>query len=116
MFGLRSKSADGFLGSAPAPETQSRPATESFNEATARLAREHTQRQLEQSAQNAALGVDAFNRLRDVEKFGVKLALLFDGHDPALASGIRALVAESIKTGLVCPRCKWWAELGVPGF
>ena len=90
---------------------------ETFDETTARQAREHTQRQLTRAAENAALGVDSFNRLRDVEKFGVRLALLFDSRDPAVASEIRALVAESIRHGLACPRTADWSRgLGLPGF
>ena len=114
MFGLRPKSADGFLGSAPAPEPT--PVAETFAQATARAAREHTAKQLQAAGENAGRGVDVFNRLRDVEKFGVRLAVLLDSHNPALASEIRGLVAESIRSGIACPKSKWWQGLGLPGF
>jgi hypothetical protein len=114
VFGLRSKSADGFLGAAPAPEPT--PTAETFAQATARAAREATAKQLAAASANASLGVDVFNRLRDVEKLGVRLALLFDGHNPALANEIRGLVAESIRSGIACPKSKWWQGLGLPGF
>jgi hypothetical protein len=91
---------------------------ETFGEATARAAREHTARQLEAAASNAALGTDQWTQLPDSARLLIRLAMLFEGHSSAvagLAPKLRELAAESIKTGLVA-RPQWWVGLGLPGF
>ena len=112
MFGrrLESKSADGFLGN-PAPEPQ--PVT--FDQAMATKAQSESAARLQAAGENAAMGVDRWNQLTEPQRLMVRLALLFDGCDPALAKEIRSMAGESIRTGLA-PVAGWWRGLDVPGF
>ena len=112
MFGrrLESKSADGFLGNPP-PETQ--PVT--FDQAMATRAQSESAARLQAAGANAALGVDQWNQLTEPQRLMVRLALLFDGRDPALAKEIRTMAGEAIRTGLA-PVAGWHRGLGLPGF
>jgi hypothetical protein len=105
MFGrrLESKSADGFLGN-PAPEPQ--PVT--FDQAMASKAQSESAARLQAAGANAAMGADAWNRLNDSQRLALRLSLALAERDPDLAATLRALAAESVKTGLSCPRCEWW--------
>ena len=106
MFGKAAATAATSAASPPPPE-------ESFEQATARQAREHSAKQLQAAGASAAMGADAWNRLNDSQRLALRLSLALAERDPDLAATLRALAAESVKTGLSCPRCEWWHGLGI---